>query len=532
MPIVFIMNHIIIIGAGIGGLYTANALIKNKIHPQNILIIDPRAGSYTRPGHIAEPAFYRVYNDFDLRIIFSEAKHIKELERGMYAYLCSLNVRFVRETFIDLRPQCENQENLLITQQEDGTIKHYASVSYVFDCSGTQAQVSKAVNRYHQLLGIAPPFNSSSLIDENPIPHHLIAHIIVPGLSHQKPMHYVGGETRRGVPDSISIDLIEKQLKIIDRLKALGWHYTAFPTFYHFEGEARNKACFYMEAPPNLPQEKQKEWISLLLDVYSNGQLTDYKEINPSVKYDTKPRIVYFKNSYHLLNRATFALPNWPTVIVGFDGLKGFDYRHASGAVSGMLCCKKMLECLTIQNGLIQQFDQNALEREVSEFITNSCHHEIIKHARYRQEALKNGYSYFLEMEQIKALCFSDREEPQQDKGCSADFVANPIMTPEEIDKPKTPLAKKDTEQDIPALDTEPAIKKSSHQRSIVSSLKSKGLFGHQKRSGSHALKIPYGWIHLLTPCVMILTWILLIKCVLEDAANSENTVKKAIHEY
>lgn len=54
------MSKYVIIGAGLGGLYTAHRLINKGISPKDILVIDPRAGRYTRPGHLHKQEFQTI----------------------------------------------------------------------------------------------------------------------------------------------------------------------------------------------------------------------------------------------------------------------------------------------------------------------------------------------------------------------------------------------------------------------------------------------------------------------------------------
>lgn len=173
------MSKIVIVGAGLGGLYTANRLINEKVNPENIVLIDRRIGIYTRPGHINKSTFTKVQDKTGIDTSnHSPACHIKELERFMYEFLQSTGCLFLNETFIDMKPAKEGQEYGVITVSNDGT-QHVYPANYVYDCSGYRGVVAQAVNNFQQKQKLDEVFIPSPLVDLNPIPDHLIAQIIV-----------------------------------------------------------------------------------------------------------------------------------------------------------------------------------------------------------------------------------------------------------------------------------------------------------------------------------------------------------------
>ena len=54
------LQHVVIVGGGPAGLYTAIGLKKAGVG--DVTIIDPRLGLYTRPGHLDRSVFNAVYN--------------------------------------------------------------------------------------------------------------------------------------------------------------------------------------------------------------------------------------------------------------------------------------------------------------------------------------------------------------------------------------------------------------------------------------------------------------------------------------
>lgn len=381
------MPNYVIVGAGLGGLYTASRLINKGIDPKDITIIDPRAGNYTRPGHLNRNAFMLVSLLSGIKTNnHSTAQHIKELERIMYGELQSKNVHFVTEQFIKLQPKTDNQAKAVITKMDNGSQGVYPA-DFVFDCTGRDAHVAQAVNTYQETLSMEPVFKSTLLVDTNPITDHLFAQVLIPQY------HFLNSFIAS--PHPIPSKTNQKNIEAREQLQDLGWSYEAFPSFYSYPQREKDKICLYMETPLNLPKEQRQAWIKLLLSIYSNGQVMDYKELNPSRKYGEKPRIMGFKSEPHLLNKVIFQSDDLPTVIIGFDALKGFDYRLAHGATSGINCCEMMLQLITINEGNIEHIKSDAIEKELFNYIKGSYKGGIIECLKSRQNAIEKGYAYF-----------------------------------------------------------------------------------------------------------------------------------------
>ncbi len=99
-----------------------------------------------------------------------------------------------------------------------------------------------------------------------------------------------------------------------------------------------------------------------------------------------------------LLNRTVFWSDDLPIVLVGFDALKGSDYRRANGIKSGVECFELTLKNITISDGRIQYIDAGAIEEDILNYMTNE-HRETLDYILGpRQKAIEKGYSYFSEM--------------------------------------------------------------------------------------------------------------------------------------
>lgn len=418
-------NHVIV-GAGLGGLYLAIRLINKKVEPKNILIIEKRGeNQYTRPGHLLHRQFDLVKKNTEIETPHSDAHHIKELERVMYNHLRGFAVRFISETFIGLQAETTDKPKAVITDKPDGYQGVYPA-DFVFDCSGKVAFVAEAVNSYEQSIGSSQVFERKSLININPIPHHLTAHVIIPNNSYLLSSFY--GKPEAIIPH-IQSSSLQRIIDLREKLQVLGWSYEAFPEFYTNQTGRNDKICLYMETPSNLTQEKQKEWIELILDIYSNGKIKSYTELNPSKKYESKARIVRFESEPYVLNKVVHKSNNLPVVIIGFDALKGFDYRLANGIDSGIQCCEYMLEHIKVSDGNIQNIDSEAIERETFAFINGDYKQTIDSALRGRQKAIENAFDRFSQIYKNAATNSFFNAEKKQKYQVTADELAYQSVT-------------------------------------------------------------------------------------------------------
>lgn len=172
-----------IIGAGPAGLYTALSLAKAGVDVKNIIIYDPRAGQYTRPGHLVGKVFRKTEQSLDIKFdnnIFyqgmrsqeeklnrqkvNEHAHIKNFERTLYSAVLKVGISIEEKSFTGL--QEDSKEPGIIVKNTEG-ISEFKPASYVFDCTGSRRFVVHAVNSLRSEL----PFKLQT-ITEIPIPKH------------------------------------------------------------------------------------------------------------------------------------------------------------------------------------------------------------------------------------------------------------------------------------------------------------------------------------------------------------------------
>lgn len=392
------MVYHVIVGAGVGGLYLANRLLDNGIKPEYILLVEKRPlGEYIRFGRLNESTFERIENDLRFRIPHSFSNQIKELERALYRRLCAYKVQFIQAEFIRLQAATENMPRAVIVRSAAQETDTYPA-DFVFDCSGSRALVANAANEHRHLLAAPPVFFRRPLAAFNPIPHHLLAQILVENHQELKRVDWDDGQT---FPEHLSDCPVETLLVLRDRLRALGWYYEAFPTFYVLRcGPLSKKVTIYTEAPPNLPENLHCAWIQLLLEINSQGKITDFQALNESRKHPSKARKLYFECPSYCMNRVFDNCRDngLPETVIVFDALKGSDFRLGNGILSGIECLNVLLSHMQQREGRICGFDRKKIERITFQYLNKTHRFTLDGLSILRQQAIEAASWYFMNL--------------------------------------------------------------------------------------------------------------------------------------
>lgn len=340
------MPHVVIIGAGPSGLELSQRLYKAGIRDQ--IIFDPRAGQYTRPGHLNFSTFYRgIQNISSYRSNGSvRAHHIKDLERALYGEVKSLGILVENKKFIGLHQDSKNPG--VIVGDNDGN-EEVICADYVFDCTGAKRSVISSVNE----LIPEVPFKMTDM-GQPVIKKHVVAYVNMDEASFNQFSFNAMG------PDSSNAATFTESLL---KLRALGWNEFKFPRAYG-QYFGKNKVCLYFCAPESLTEEKIDQWIQASLECYLNP--IQFQRIPPSSKHldkpsNSKPRVVLFSMPSQALTRVSYQGKELPMVIAVGDAQIDFDYFLAHGIEDGFDRINGLLRHIEVLNNHIAYFDAEDL---------------------------------------------------------------------------------------------------------------------------------------------------------------------------
>ena len=391
----------VIIGAGPAGLYAAIQLHKGGL--RNIVIYDPRAGVYTRPGWVTDQAYDWALpkkdtteglrgRSLDLESLLSKKRyHIKDLERALFAEVKKLGIRVEAKPFLRLY-QDETAPGVVVFDHAIGA-EEMVPADYVFDCSGAKRTVVLSVNDSVP----TSPFKLNEMVDL-PVKDHFIAYVKIDKAAWDR------FNEASAMPDtSDSTAFAESILK----LRALGWMELKFPRCYG-TSFGKDKVCLYMHAPKHLEEKDYERWTQTVLECYSTP--FHYQHVKPSRKYASKPRFMAFSINAEVLQPVSYAGDQLPVVVALGDAQIDFDYSLAHGILDGLKRIDSLLESIAILNGKIAYFDESEYLSAINEQV-GGHKNAVIKAAT----DLKQSFSRAIEQAQLK-LRLAMTSTPHQDK--------------------------------------------------------------------------------------------------------------------
>lgn len=352
----------IIIGAGPAGLYTALALVKAGVEAKNIVIYDPRANHYTRPGECLGKTFRNAQHRFNLQYdecIFQkrvpsraarlegartvEYAHISDFEKTLYAKAVELGISIEKKYFISI-------ENHGVTVKNSEGIHELILGDYVFDCSGPYRQVVNAVNK------VCPnqPFRLQE-VTTYPIPNHFIAYVSM------------AKQDFSTLQDSVKFSDNLSFVSALFKLNEFGWNEFKFPNCWGGSfGE--NKACLYMEMPPNLAKEHHTTWFETILALY--GPSIKYQRLPDSTEYPSTTTFTAFSIKGEALEKTTYKMNSGVKVIALGDAQVSANYELAHGIYNGMNRIDAMVAAMTIKDGKIHSLDEDQYESVITSLLS------------------------------------------------------------------------------------------------------------------------------------------------------------------
>ncbi|CEG59581.1 protein of unknown function [Legionella micdadei] len=363
-----IMSKVVICGAGPIGLYLAIRLKQKGV--KNIVVYDPRAGEYTRPGHLNQSVFATAETGLGIKIWdYTKTGHIKDLEKKLYKEACNLKIQIEKQRFVEFNAK---KKGVVVKDLDENQtdVESYM----VFDCTGSRREVIKAFN-------VVQPnyFTLKPIINENDIfvKNHFLAYVKM------DPSDYLSLRDS----DYLRYDS-DMYVTYMQKFREFGWKEFAPPYFYEVNF-GKNKVCMYVEHPDNLSQDLHGQWLQTVLEFHSNDPAIKYELCPPSKKGLKKPRFNAFTVNPQELSAVVFnGSRRLPAVAAQGDAQIDFNHRLAHGVEDGFERIETFLKDLDIIDGIIY-FDGDTAEEHLKPELATHREKLVRHYARQKEEARK-----------------------------------------------------------------------------------------------------------------------------------------------
>lgn len=377
----------VIIGAGPAGLYTAIKLRKAGI--TDIIVFDPRAGNYTRPGHLNGQVFIEVGHSFNLHLWrINKRYHIKDLERVLYDEALKLGIKIENKRFLRLH-QNEKQPGVFV----DNGVEEFIAADFVFDCTGTRREVIKAVN---SIIPESPL--KLTTFTKLPVTNHFLAYI---QMDKSDWLRF----KKVGLIDTRMLEKMDAltYAQTIIQLRKLGWKEFMLPRCYGVDF-TKDKVCLYLHAPETLAPENYDNWVQTVLECYTKP--ISYKQLPTS----TKPRFLPFPSSAQELKQVAYKRKNLPNIIALGDAQIDFDYILAHGIEDGLKRIDALFEHMDIFDKQIYYFDSEEYQQKINTLLQEHKN-DVIKKARETEQSFINALEIGLLKFRQALILSNDLEE-------------------------------------------------------------------------------------------------------------------------
>ncbi|KTD25407.1 4-hydroxybenzoate 3-monooxygenase [Legionella lansingensis] len=365
---------VVIVGAGPSGLYAAMQLRKAGV--EHVTIYDPRARIYLRPGHINYSVIERAEHGIGRQLNFPKNKtaHIKDIERLLHQEAHSQQIPIEPKKFIGFSSE---EKGIIVANAEGKT--EYIPCDYVIDCTGSQRLVTEAMNAVS--TSITKPFTTSFITKDVAIKSHLLAYV------RMEPRTLKVNDNVRVLPEEIPGSKLEFA-RNLERLREFGWREFSLPRCYNMPF-GKDKVCFYVEAPDNLPSEKKAQWLKTVLESRTGDDFMEFELLPDSKKYEDKARLRLstFVVNPRELSASSYQEKGRPMVIAQGDVRIEPNYYLAHGIIDSFDRIDKMVKNMDISDGEIKFFHEQKYENDIQPDLKK--HRDaLIEHYRERKEYL------------------------------------------------------------------------------------------------------------------------------------------------
>lgn len=330
--------RIVIAGAGPIGLYLAIMLKRmTQGTAHEIVVLDKRAGSYTRPGIVAKQAVEAMERGLNLQISgissandTGEAIFIRDLEKALFKIAAQLNIQFIKENFQALNGKRVNPNSIDL------------EADFIFDCTGKPRHVVSYLN---EMSPTNKPFHSVRIAD-NPHKSHFIANVAFD----TNDLHKLRTRNERDI-NPMSHALAMARLK--DRFK---WDSYSEPdlALYPMPEMYDYKKVYYLyfEIPDSLSAENasvKAAWLQSLLALKTGHDNIEFTVLEGPMSF------IPFLVDPHLLKEThARASSDGPIVIPAGDAQIEQDYRMGIAILFGVMRLNALFSALRVDRNEIQ----------------------------------------------------------------------------------------------------------------------------------------------------------------------------------
>lgn len=363
MPYVFV-------GAGPVSLSAAILLVKKGVPANEIILCDPRAANYTRPGALPNWVFQDVARLLHMKLGVKKrgddkTGHIKNLEKSLLSIAQEQGINVEQKKFISLAKGGVTVANL--NGEEE-----FIATDYVFDGSGSKRVVINAVN---SKLPSSPPFQFESPF-EIPGAHYFLAYVQM-----NRPQVVC---LNRFYSNAIRFEgLCSSDLSPLDyarnlvKFRELGWQEYTLPLAagYIFNGSKKSathapeliKVCLYIRAPRDLSPENYHAWVNAV--IHMQAKQATYQQLDKS-KRPINLRFAPITVTGQTLTTFSHHESGFPCVVPIGDSVMDPHFKLSNGIANGIERFEKSCSAMKIENGKITAFDENLYNIEVSALIS------------------------------------------------------------------------------------------------------------------------------------------------------------------